>query len=250
MEEVEALCTRIGIMVGGRLRCLGSSQHLKVRHGQGFVAELKLELPTLEQMDAVENKVRATMSWGMDKALVTRSEVTRIAVALGNASRGAEISETGTGWAVHASFAAAASHSDPRASGEAAIALRELSAWWAEEELATVAVAHVVASFPGAKLAERHGNVIRFTIPPQADKLGALFARLEAARGPCCIESYSLGQTSLEQIFNLFAAQQDEEKNVARGMFSVSTNNGATAPSVASAPAPETAKAPAIPSLL
>ena len=25
MEEVEALCSKIGIMVGGRLRCLGSA---------------------------------------------------------------------------------------------------------------------------------------------------------------------------------------------------------------------------------
>lgn len=29
MDEVEALCHRIGIMVKGKLRCLGSAQHLK-----------------------------------------------------------------------------------------------------------------------------------------------------------------------------------------------------------------------------
>jgi len=29
MEEAEALCTRIGIMVNGRLKCLGTPQHLK-----------------------------------------------------------------------------------------------------------------------------------------------------------------------------------------------------------------------------
>jgi len=31
MEEAEAVCGRIGIMVGGRLQCLGSKQHLKNR---------------------------------------------------------------------------------------------------------------------------------------------------------------------------------------------------------------------------
>jgi ABC-type multidrug transport system ATPase subunit len=31
MEECEALCPRIGIMADGKLRCLGSAQHLKVR---------------------------------------------------------------------------------------------------------------------------------------------------------------------------------------------------------------------------
>ena len=35
MEECEALCSRIGIMTAGRLRCLGTVQHLKNRFGAG-----------------------------------------------------------------------------------------------------------------------------------------------------------------------------------------------------------------------
>lgn len=31
MEECDALCTRLAIMVNGRFRCLGSTQHLKRR---------------------------------------------------------------------------------------------------------------------------------------------------------------------------------------------------------------------------
>eukprot|EP00123_Amoebidium_parasiticum_P018720 comp24269_c0_seq1/m.45256 comp24269_c0_seq1/g.45256 ORF comp24269_c0_seq1/g.45256 comp24269_c0_seq1/m.45256 type:complete len:1770 (-) comp24269_c0_seq1:99-5408(-) len=42
MEECEALCTRLTIMVSGRLRCLGSIQHLKSRFGQGYTVSLKL----------------------------------------------------------------------------------------------------------------------------------------------------------------------------------------------------------------
>ncbi len=34
MEECEALCTRIGIMVNGNLKCLGSSTRLKNRYGK------------------------------------------------------------------------------------------------------------------------------------------------------------------------------------------------------------------------
>ena len=37
MEECEALCTRLGIMAAGRLRCLGTVQHLKNRFGAGSV---------------------------------------------------------------------------------------------------------------------------------------------------------------------------------------------------------------------
>ena len=36
MEECEALCDRIGIMTGGRLRCLGTAPHLKQRFGSGY----------------------------------------------------------------------------------------------------------------------------------------------------------------------------------------------------------------------
>lgn len=40
MEECEALCTRVGCMVRGRLRCLGGLQHLKSKFGSGYVLEL------------------------------------------------------------------------------------------------------------------------------------------------------------------------------------------------------------------
>nr|CAB3219611.1 ATP-binding cassette sub-family A member 3-like [Phallusia mammillata] len=42
MEECEALCTRIAIMVNGQLRCLGGPQHLKNRFSQGYTIEIKM----------------------------------------------------------------------------------------------------------------------------------------------------------------------------------------------------------------
>ncbi|XP_068671756.1 phospholipid-transporting ATPase ABCA3-like [Montipora foliosa] len=36
MEECEALCTRLAIMVNGQFRCLGSPQHLKNKFGEGY----------------------------------------------------------------------------------------------------------------------------------------------------------------------------------------------------------------------
>lgn len=40
MEEVEAICERVGIMHDGRLQCLGSPPHLKAKYGAGFFADL------------------------------------------------------------------------------------------------------------------------------------------------------------------------------------------------------------------
>ena len=42
MEECEALCTRIAIMVNGQFKCLGSSQHLKSKFGQGYTLIAKV----------------------------------------------------------------------------------------------------------------------------------------------------------------------------------------------------------------
>ncbi|KAK7082389.1 ATP-binding cassette sub- A member 5 [Halocaridina rubra] len=42
MEEADALCSRIGILVRGGLRCIGAIQHLKNKYGGGYNLELKL----------------------------------------------------------------------------------------------------------------------------------------------------------------------------------------------------------------
>ncbi|KAG8519196.1 LOW QUALITY PROTEIN: Phospholipid-transporting ATPase ABCA7, partial [Galemys pyrenaicus] len=42
MEECEALCTRLAVMVNGRFRCLGSAQHLKRRFGAGHTLTLRV----------------------------------------------------------------------------------------------------------------------------------------------------------------------------------------------------------------
>ncbi len=44
MDECEALCTRMGVLVNGRLKCLGSCQHLKSRFGEGYSISLHVGL--------------------------------------------------------------------------------------------------------------------------------------------------------------------------------------------------------------
>ncbi|KAL8611831.1 hypothetical protein ACOMHN_041293 [Nucella lapillus] len=44
MEECDALCTRLAIMVNGSFRCLGSPQHLKNKFGQGYTLVVKMGL--------------------------------------------------------------------------------------------------------------------------------------------------------------------------------------------------------------
>jgi hypothetical protein len=44
MEEADSLCNRVGIMVNGTLRCLGSTMHIKGKYGAGYHLELLMDL--------------------------------------------------------------------------------------------------------------------------------------------------------------------------------------------------------------
>ncbi|GMT02397.1 hypothetical protein PENTCL1PPCAC_24570, partial [Pristionchus entomophagus] len=49
MEECEALCTRIAILDKGKIRCIGSKQHLKNKFGEGF--SLTMKFATTQQAE-------------------------------------------------------------------------------------------------------------------------------------------------------------------------------------------------------
>lgn len=52
MEECEALCDRLAIMVNGQFQCFGSVPHLKSKFGQGFTILTKLPATGAEGEDA------------------------------------------------------------------------------------------------------------------------------------------------------------------------------------------------------
>uniref|UniRef100_A0A8C0RA63 ABC transporter domain-containing protein n=1 Tax=Canis lupus familiaris TaxID=9615 RepID=A0A8C0RA63_CANLF len=52
MEECEALCTRLAIMVEGQFKCLGSPQHLKSKFGSGY--SLRAKIRSDRQQEALE----------------------------------------------------------------------------------------------------------------------------------------------------------------------------------------------------
>lgn len=43
MEECEALCSRVAILKGGSVQCIGSIQHLKHRFGSGYQLEIRYD---------------------------------------------------------------------------------------------------------------------------------------------------------------------------------------------------------------
>lgn len=56
MDECEALCNRIAIMVNGQFRCLGAMQHLRAKFGQGYTLIAKVKKYSTD--DNIENVKR------------------------------------------------------------------------------------------------------------------------------------------------------------------------------------------------
>lgn len=58
MEEAEAICTKIGIMVKGQLKALGSNQHLKNRFGEGY--SLRIDAESIDDVEKIRDYVTKT----------------------------------------------------------------------------------------------------------------------------------------------------------------------------------------------
>jgi ATP-binding cassette subfamily A (ABC1) protein 3 len=216
MEEAEALCTRIGIMVGGRLRCLGSAQHLKSKFGSGYLAVFKLAQPTPEHVERALALLRphlmrsegATEDAPLSSWRVTVDALPTVCHALGDPTRARMVNPGSTGWVLAAQL-----------QREGSIEAGAFAEWWASESLGAALHAWAMGTFTGASLVERHGEFFRYRLPSQPGRpLSAVFGLLEAQRRLLSVAEYSLSQVTLETIFNNMAAQQSEETGVARGM--------------------------------
>ncbi|XP_019557858.3 phospholipid-transporting ATPase ABCA1 [Aedes albopictus] len=63
MDECEALCTRLAIMVNGEFKCLGSTQHLKNKFSGGFLLDIKMaSAPNLDELKIRVAAVKAFVS--------------------------------------------------------------------------------------------------------------------------------------------------------------------------------------------
>jgi hypothetical protein len=183
----QALCSRVGIMVGGRFQCLGSVPRLKQRFSTAVRIEMRCR---------------------------------PVAAAAGVAAAGV----------------AAADVAADVFSGDTTDVLPADTTYAAVDR----AVAFVLAAFPGARVDERHGAFVRFEVPtsPAADPTSAEYAStaasdvasgaspgpsfsprlslahcfrvVEGAKAALCLEDYSVGQGSLEQVFIRFAKGQDQ----------------------------------------
>lgn len=67
MDECEALCTRLGIMVDGQFKCLGNIQHLKCKFGKGYILSIKLKRVAEEDENENEEKLNLLLEKIVEK---------------------------------------------------------------------------------------------------------------------------------------------------------------------------------------
>lgn len=179
MEEAEALCSRIAIQVDGRFRCLGSAQQIKTRYGQGLELNVRIKPQAVEQVEA---HVQAN--------LAQPQEIRK------SAGRSAE--------------ADAKAAAETLAEAQLLQAARERFEQWLHGELHRESSAAVTLI-----LLESSGASVRYQVSAEALKgrfasIGELFKLLQESQTEYNLADFQLSQTTLEQVFNRFAAMQGQ----------------------------------------
>ncbi|CAL8074946.1 unnamed protein product [Orchesella dallaii] len=158
MEECEALCTRLAIMVNGKFRCLGATQHLKNKFGKGYtiIAQTAARVEDPDQP-------------------FTRSQQEQGRRRSSNKSIKRKKSDQQPYWELE---------------------LQDLRKFIEER-------------FPACTLKDIHPCFVHYHIHPDENvSWGELFSAMEVAKVRFKLEAYSVGQTSLEQVFLNFTKSQ------------------------------------------
>ena len=220
MEECEALCPRIGIMAGGKLRCLGSAQRLKSRFGQGFQVEAKVKDVIPEDADyqgtlsTLLNHVQAdtfTDEAGAENGIADRArdvffkldEALNVVQAVtGNSNITNMIAEDNPiGVLIY-----------KHATSDVGIGADELAVFCVEEMRIAKLQNFFSETFSSVVLRERQESKVRYEVSSDDLRISSVFGFIESNKKKLQLSDYGISQTSLEQIFNFFAAEAEERK--------------------------------------
>lgn len=212
--------------MNGSLRCLGSGQHLKQRYGDGYEVDIKIKFASIESMSVLANQLveagiikpnngAAELSPIHDEESIDNSstkseahiyhktritcELSEVCNALMEPNRMKLITPNGEGGTIY---------DMKQTDGD--VVLHTFLEWWIAQDDAIRLESFMTKYFPGAALLERStAHSFRYRIPTKEMSLANVFRQFEESKSYLNIEDYSVGQTTLEQIFNQFAASQD-----------------------------------------
>jgi len=204
MEEAEALCSSIAIQVDGQFRCLGSAQHLKSRYGSGYEVSVKFSAVPREALTQLAAKFLPA-GRQLDRSgysMISRSQAMEsLPVELRNA---------------------AARPSGPLPANMEEVAAEVVAEWQVMQNRLEQFKGFFSAPAPQGlgelqlgevMVLEFHGSSLRLRLPVAGEEqLPKLFAALSQAKPQFGVSDFAVCQSTLEQVFNSFAAEQEQEK--------------------------------------
>ena len=218
-------------MVNGRLRCLGSGQHLKNRFGSGYEIDIKTTPPDEASLQALGQHLidRGAIRFATISPIVTRQSndvssynedlmSVRIAgplhtlcATLNKPQRTALLAPGQDGQMLYEQLQV-----------DGFITVKMFLDWWIAEDYADNIREFMARNFNNLPvLLERFSaNSFRYRIPISVSELplADIFEKFESVKDSLCIKDYAVGQTTLEQIFNQFASSQDNPEVEAQQM--------------------------------
>ena len=200
MDEAETLCRRMGILVNGEFKCIGSATSIKEKYGSGYEINLTIRPPCDNDVDSLVSSITAHK---MDE--IKTDDIERYIKQLGKENYLSEIYKKENGLAYKL-------YKELELNGK--ITLLKVISWFHYVKNALAVVAKVKEYFPKVELAEMVDNAFLFKINKgeQGDtkSIGFLFGFIEKIKEEYCVEEYSIQKTSLEQIFQMFEMKKDK----------------------------------------
>lgn len=182
MEEAEALCNKMGIMVKGEFKCFGSASHIKDKYGTGFEVEFKVrnlnEQEVKEMEEACKKQKLIPFTVANAKSYLNQQGLSDLAN---------EISADGIG----SSFFEVEKK-------KRHINTEEFLQWYFTESHGDKFIDLLTSQLNGVEIVEHWNNSWRLKIQRGDYSIGYIFGLIEENKAKFEISEYSVAQTTLE----------------------------------------------------
>ena len=198
MDEAETLCRRMAIMVNGEFVCLGRAGQIKEKYGYGYEIEVRIKpLSEIKFEKIIKEK-------NLDKNMkITLKNIEEVLKKIGRPEYINELNKGRLGAKIIREIYI---NSD--------IPIRTLLSWIFFVENAIKFIKKAENYFENIILTEFIDNNFLFKMKKNQDtkSIGFFFGLFESNKSDYFVTEYSIRQTSLEQIFNMFEDKQRKKK--------------------------------------
>jgi len=214
MEECEALCSRIGIMAHGKLRCLGSAQHLKTKFGRGYQLEMKVRIPMIDDADCrqILSSIGRQKQGTTDAAIASQPDGIFFNFQECRSAFQSLTSDDSLSSQIAADNGQGGSILFRDASSLTGASLVQLAHFATSQLRVQRLDQFIMKKYPKAVLRERQDAKVRYEVSSEGLSIANIFETVEANKDGLGVAEYSVSQTSLEEIFNFHAAQAEALK--------------------------------------